>query len=140
MLKHFSTDIIFLMRNVTAAIIKKDSRVLLTRRGPRENLAGMWEFPGGKIEVGETPEECLKRELHEELDIDTTITKFFAETSYKYTDGEIKLLFFNAEINNGRINLKVHDKYEWVAINDLTKYDLLPADIPIANKLLEEVL
>lgn len=58
------------MKEVTAAIILKDNRVLIAQRAPGENLAGKWEFPGGKVEHGETPKECLKREISEELDVD----------------------------------------------------------------------
>ena len=64
------------MKEVTAAIILKDNRVLIAQRVPSENLAGRWEFPCGKIEHGETPQECLKREIREELDVDIQVLIF----------------------------------------------------------------
>lgn len=123
------------MKDVTAAIIVKDGQVLIARRAPSEKLAGRWEFPGGKIEHAETPEQCLERELLEELGIKTQVNGFFAESVY----GSIRLLAYFADILAGTIQLRVHDKYRWVGPDALLDYDLLPADIAIAVKL-EEVL
>jgi len=97
------------MKDVTAAIIFNEGKVLIARRAPGEKHAGGWEFPGGKIELGETPEECLKRELLEEFGIETSINDFIAESIYEYNMGSIKLLAYLVDIINGDIRLTVHD-------------------------------
>lgn len=124
------------MKEVTAAIIIRDKKVLIARRAQGEKFAGSWEFPGGKVEAFETPKECLRRELYEELGIETRIGEFIAESIYEYPNGLICLLAFTVDIISGEICLTVHDAYRWVDVCDLLKYDLLPADIPIANRLM----
>lgn len=125
----------FGMKDVTAAVIFKDGKVFIARRAPGENSAGGWEFPGGKIEKGETPQECLKRELYEELGIKTEIGEFVAESIYEYPKGAIRLLAYRAEITDGEMRLSVHDAFRWVPANELHEYGLLPADVPVADKL-----
>lgn len=122
---------------VTAGVIKDNDKVLLTRRAPKENFAGGWEFPGGKIEINETPQACLARELKEELNIDVSVGKLCTEVAHDYGNMNINLIAYYCTIINGEIQISVHDKYKWVNINDLLKYDLLPADIPIAKKVME---
>jgi len=122
---------------VTAGVIKDNDKVLLTRRAPKENFAGGWEFPGGKIEINETPQACLARELKEELNIDVSVGKFCTEVAHDYGNMNINLIAYYCTIIDGEIQISVHDKYKWVNINDLLKYDLLPADIPIAKKVME---
>lgn len=126
------------MKDVTAALIQLDGRVLITRRASFEKHAGKWEFPGGKVESGETPEQCLKRELFEELGIETFVGEFFAESQFEYATGSIRLLAFWVSIGQGEIVLTVHDQFQWVNVDDLLTYDLLPADIPIAAKMKED--
>ena len=123
------------MKLVTAAIIRKKDRVLLTRRKKGQNLEGYWEFPGGKIEKGETPQSCLERELQEELCIEAVAGKIITESIYEYSHGKIKLLAIDTEVLSGHIQLSVHDKAEWVPVENLCNYKLAPADIPIAKKL-----
>ena len=128
------------MKEVTAAIIFKNTKVLIARRAPSEKFAGSWEFPGGKVEQGETPEQCLKRELREEFGVETLIKEYVGESIYEYSMGSIRLLAYLVDIVGGNINLCVHDDYNWVDINDLLEYNLLPADITIAIKLREVFL
>jgi len=127
---------------VTAGVIKDNDKVLITRRAPKEDFAGGWEFPGGKIEAGETPQDCLarelKEELKEELNIDVSVGKFCTEVTYDYGNKKINLIAFYCAINGGNIQLSVHDKYRWVKTNDLLKYDFLPADVQIAKKVMED--
>lgn len=123
---------------VMAGVIRENDQVLITRRGPKENNAGGWEFPGGKIEAGETPQECLTRELKEELSIEVTVDKFCTEVNHDYGQMSIKLIAYYCTIIDGEIQISVHDKIKWVKINDLLEYDLLPADIPIAKKVIAE--
>ena len=123
------------MKEVTAAIILKDNKVLIARRAPGENLAGKWEFPGGKVEHGETLEECLKREISEEFDVDIDVLEYFAESIYVYSSGTIKLMAFWCRWISGDFTLKVHSQIAWVNHNELDQYDFAPADIPLAEKL-----
>lgn len=123
------------IKEVTAAIICKNGKILVARRAPGENMAGGWEFPGGKLEELETPEECLKRELSEEFGIIAEVGDFFCESIYQYPKGTIRLLAYFTEIVHGEINLSVHDQIEWVTADELDTYALLPADVPIAEKL-----
>lgn len=125
------------MQVVTAAIIERDGSILLARRGPNEPLAGRWEFPGGKLEDGETPEACLARELREELAVTAAIGTLFAESTYDYGSGQLRLLAFHAAITEGVPKLSVHSELAWVDARSLLLFDLLPADVPIANKLAE---
>lgn len=123
------------MKIVTAAIIIQNEKVLLARRKSDEVLAGFWEFPGGKIEQGETPNECLERELLEELGVESTAGDMFAESIYSYEHGTITLLAIRAKLLQQNLALSVHDKVEWVSIRKLSEYNLAPADIPIAKQL-----
>lgn len=120
---------------VTAAVIFDGTKVLLARRGPGEKMAGYWEFPGGKVEAGETLQECLVRELREEFGFSSQVFEIIAESEYHYEQGAIKLIGLRAEILEGEIIATVHDAVDWVEISCLTEYLLAPADIPIALKL-----
>lgn len=123
------------MKDVTAAVIFEKEKVLITRRAEGEKHAGWWEFPGGKIEAGETPENCLQRELLEELGIQTRIGERITESIFSYATGAIRLLAYRATIVSGELALRVHDEYRWVCVSDLGKFKLLPADVPIAEQL-----
>lgn len=124
------------MKIVTAAIIfDKKGNVLLTRRKKGEQNEGFWEFPGGKLRERETLEECLRRELLEELKVHSSIGKLVAESTYEYDHGKIKLAAFLTALNTDIFVLSVHDKYEWVSPLNLLDYNLTPADIPIAIKI-----
>ena len=123
------------MKEVTAAIILKDNKILIAQRAPGDKLAGKWELPGGKLEPGETPQECLKREIQEEFDVDVEVLDFFAESIYEYNSGTIKLLAFWCKWISGSFTLKVHSRIVWAAYNELDLYDFAPADIPLVEKL-----
>ena len=128
------------MQDVTAAVIFGDEKVLITRRAVGEKHAGWWEFPGGKIEEDESPESCLQRELMEELGIEASIGERLAVSIFEYATGTIRLLAYRAKIISGELCLNVHDDYKWVNVSDLMQYKLLPADKPIAERLLEKQL
>src|SRR3989344_9303289 len=103
------------MIEVVAGIIRNGNSVLIARRKSGQAVEGKWEFPGGKIEEGETPEECLKRELFEEFAIHTTIGSFFAENTHAYGKYVIHLRAYEATIASGELALSVHDKIAWVS-------------------------
>jgi len=122
---------------VTAAIIERDGRILIGRR-KRGHFTGRWEFPGGKVEEGETPEECLRRELNEELGIEARIGEFFLSSVYAYKHVTIDLLTYRAEILSGKISLNDHTELRWVAVRDLQGFDFPEADKAVIEKLQSE--
>ncbi|MFI5363356.1 MAG: 16S rRNA (cytosine(1402)-N(4))-methyltransferase RsmH [Elusimicrobiota bacterium] len=121
------------MMPVCAAVILRSGMVLLARRGPGRKHAGKWEFPGGRIEKGETSAEALVRELREELGIAAEVGAEAARTRHVYDFGEIELIAHFVSRYEGEIKLVDHDKIAWVEARRLLEYDLAPADIPIAE-------
>jgi len=119
---------------VAAAVLIDRGRVLVARRksGP---LAGFWEFPGGKVEAGETPPEALRRELEEELGIAVRVGPFLGESVHRDERGAIRLLAFWAAWEGGDMTVRVHDQVRWVEPPDLDACVFAPADRPLVEKL-----
>ena len=128
------------MKEVSAAIIIRDQKVLMARRAAGESLAGFWEFPGGKREAHETISDCLIREIREELALNIEVLGEFGVSDYQYPGGEIRLIGLLAEIKNGEISMTVHDAVEWIELRKVLDYKLAPADIPLAEKLRTELV
>lgn len=128
------------MIEVTAAVIIEKGKVLIAQRAENQKMAGKWEFPGGKVEQGETYEECLKREISEELGIKIEIESLFVENIYRYDSGTIKLIAYKARYIEGEYDLSVHNQIKWVKPDELDNYDFAPADILIIKKLKEELI
>lgn len=126
------------MKKVVAAIIKDKDKILIAQRNSKDHLAGKWEFPGGKIEPGETPEKCLAREIREELRVDVEIGSFYDDNVYGSKDQAIHLLFYWAKVMNGEVTAIVHDDVKWITIKELARFDFAPADIPIVKRLERE--
>jgi 8-oxo-dGTP diphosphatase len=122
---------------VAAAIIEKDRRILIAKR-KAGRFAGKWEFPGGKVESGETPEECLKRELREELGVDARVGELLLANVHEYSHITIELMAFRAEIVSGNLTLHDHSEVKWVAPEDLGLHEFPHADRPIIEKLVTE--
>ena len=122
------------MKLVTAALLMKDGLCLIGKRSAKDPLAHLWEFPGGKVEEGETPERCLQREMREEFQIDVEIGHFFAESIYEYDQGTIRLLVYWATWNGDSLSPTVHDEIAWVDKQTILNYKFAPADIPIVEK------
>lgn len=120
---------------VTAALIVHESKILIARRGPGRSQEGFWEFPGGKLEHKETLEECLVREIFEELNMKIQVIQHYDDSIYKYSAGTIKLKAYWCKWINGNINLIDHSEYKWISLSDLSKYSFAPADIKIQNSL-----
>ncbi len=123
---------------VTAAIIENDGKVLIAKRKKGWRFAGKWEFPGGKIEPNETPEECLKRELKEELGIETDIGSFFCESTYAYPHATVQLLVYRAVHISGDYTLYDHQEMRWVSPEHLRDYDFPEADEAVIDKLVKD--
>jgi 8-oxo-dGTP diphosphatase len=120
---------------VAAGFVRDGRRVLIARRKQGGPFGGLWEFPGGKIEPGESPEECLRRELLEEFGMDASIGGLFASNVHPYEGMTIELLVYRASFVRGRIDLTVHDEARWVLPDELMDYGFLPADVPIVKKI-----
>jgi len=123
------------MINVTAAIIERNSKILIAKRSSTGSLPNKWEFPGGKIEIGESPEECLARELWEEFNIEVTVGEFFAESIYHYDHAFVRLIAYSVQLEQNISKMNAHDEIQWVPADQLLEYDLAPADVPIAKEI-----
>jgi 8-oxo-dGTP diphosphatase len=124
---------------VAAAVVVEGGRVLVTQRKAGTHLAGAWEFPGGKVEAGEDPREALRRELREELGIETTVGEILDVTFHRYEDADkaVLLLFFEAArmaSSPGPQPLDVA-ALRWSACDDLRDEEFPPADVPVLRKL-----
>jgi 8-oxo-dGTP diphosphatase len=123
------------MIRVTAAVIEKNNKILIAQRKKEKHLGLKWEFPGGKIEDGESPESCLRRELKEEFGIETKIKDFIVKTRHQYPKVEIELLAYNVQYISGEFKLIDHEKIDWVNKEKLTNYDFAEADLDIIEKI-----
>lgn len=121
---------------VTAALLWRDGRVLLAQRTRPAWLAGAWELPGGKIEPGESPEQCLARELREELAVEAEIGTLFARTRHDYPALSVELWTYEARWLAGEPRALEHAALAWVAPAGLRDYALAPADVPVVELLL----
>ena len=125
---------------VTAAIIKNDDGFLICQRKDGDSYGGFWEFPGGKVEYGESPEECLVREIKEELDIGVGVDGLFDVSSYVYPEGNhIVLVVYHCSIISGEIKSNEHSQIRWIKPSEFGKYQFLEADMPLVEKLSVEV-
>ena len=115
------------------ALINRDGRVLLAQRPEGKSMAGLWEFPGGKVEKGETPEAALVRELHEELGIETWDSCLAPLTfaSHKYEDFHLLMPLYACRKWSGIVQPKEGQTLKWVAARDLSKYPMPAADLPL---------
>ncbi|MEH6632586.1 MAG: 8-oxo-dGTP diphosphatase MutT [Halopseudomonas aestusnigri] len=120
-----------------AALIDSDGRVLLAQRPEGKSMAGLWEFPGGKVEPGETPEQALVRELKEELGIDTRSSCLapIAFASHSYDDFHLLMPLFACRIWEGNVTALERQKFAWVRPVRLRDYDMPPADEPLVALL-----
>jgi len=124
------------VQTVTAAVLCQNGKLLIARRPASDKLANKWEFPGGKMEDGETPKACLARELREELGIGVRVGACLGESIFRYPHGSIRLLAYRTSWETGELKPQVHDEIKWVSLGELDQYDFAPADIPFVEKLM----
>ncbi|SFS08782.1 8-oxo-dGTP diphosphatase [Agrococcus baldri] len=121
--------------NVVGAVIVKEGEILCAQRGERGSLAGMWEFPGGKIELGETARAALEREIAEELRIRVDVGDEVETTTHEYEFGVVTLSTFYCALQRGEPELLEHAALEWRAPGDLHELDWAPADRPAVERV-----
>lgn len=123
---------------VVAAVIRKDNKIFATQRGYGEFKDG-WEFPGGKIEEGETPEQALTREIKEELDTEIQVGKLIDTIEHDYPKFHLSMDCFWCEIMQGGLELKEHEAARWLSKEELYSVDWLPADVGVVERVKEEL-
>jgi 8-oxo-dGTP diphosphatase len=123
------------LTEVSCAVIMEGDRVLVTRRSEHMPHPLKWEFPGGKLKPGETPEACLIREIREELGVEISVVSLLPPVFYRYSHLNIKLIPFVCAIRRGKIELKEHLDYYWVPRSQLESLDWLEADIEVLAHL-----
>jgi 8-oxo-dGTP diphosphatase len=116
---------------VVAAIIEREGRYLIARRSPGKHLEGFWEFPGGKIEDGETPEESLRREMREEFGVHADVGGYVGDNVHDYGSKIIRLLAYQVSVTGDLLQSTDHDRIEWVRLEEMRDYPLAEADIPL---------
>lgn len=122
--------------HVVGAVIKNENdETLCALRGPEMELANFWEFPGGKIERGESNIEALKREIFEELDCEIDVLEPIEDTTYEYEKVIVRLETFHSKIKNGFPKSTEHAELRWVSIDRLSELNWAPADIPAVRKV-----
>ena len=119
---------------VVAAIIRKDNKIFATQRGYGE-WKDWWEFPGGKMEAGETPEEALKREIHEELSTEISVDEFLCTVEYDYPAFHLKMHCYLCSLLTEALHLNEHEAAKWLTKDDLNSVKWLPADMLVIDAL-----
>lgn len=119
---------------VVAAVIRSEDKIFATARGYGE-FKGQWEFPGGKIEPGETPQEALVREIQEELDVKTEVGDLIDTIEYDYSSFHLSMDCFWCNVTEGEIKLKEAEDARWLSKDELYNVDWLPADMELIEKL-----
>lgn len=123
---------------VAAAVIEADGKVFATQRGYGD-LKGGWEFPGGKIEAGETPQQALKREVVEELDTEISVGDLIDTIEYEYPTFHLSMDCFWCKIVSGDLILKEHEAAKWLSKDQLDSVEWLPADITLIDQIREKM-
>ncbi len=126
------------MLEVVAALIWENDRFLICRRPAHKTQAMLWEFVGGKVEPGETPEEALVRECREELDVTVEPLSVFTQVTHDYPDVRVHLTLFTARIVSGEPKLLEHSAIEWITPSEIPDYDFCPADAEILKIIMKE--
>lgn len=128
------------MIDVTAAIIRDGDKVLICQRPKGKSCELLWEFPGGKIEPGETDEHCLIRECQEELGIIIKVLSVSSEVTFNYPQRTVHINFYICEIVDGTLQKKEHNDIRWVSPDQFYKFDFCPADNQVISIIESEIL
>jgi len=120
---------------VSAALIFRDAKLLITQRHAKAHLGGLWEFPGGKREAGETFEQCLVREIREELGVEISVGELFDEVSHSYPEKSVHLKFFVCKLLSGEPQPLDCAAVKWVAKTELASFQFPAADAQLLQKL-----
>ncbi len=123
------------MTEVVAALIFENGKFLICKRPEGKARAHLWEFVGGKVEKGETPEAALKRECREELGVDVLVKEKFMEVTHAYPDMTVHLTLYFAELVSGEIRLLEHEDARWIAPSETGNFDFCPADEDILREI-----
>ena len=123
---------------VVAAVIKNGDKIFATQRGYGD-YKGWWEFPGGKVEEGETPQQALIREIREELDTDIAVGDYIDTIEYDYPTFHLSMDCFWCTLVNGNLTLKEHEAARWLDQNSIESVDWLPADITLIDQIKKEL-
>ena len=120
---------------VSAALIFRDRKLLITQRHAKSHLGGLWEFPGGKREPGETFEQCLVREIREELGVEISVGELFEEISHDYPEKSVRLKFFTCKLLSGEPEPLDCADVKWVTKMELADFEFPAADVQLLQKL-----
>ncbi|MBQ4439150.1 (deoxy)nucleoside triphosphate pyrophosphohydrolase [bacterium] len=123
------------MIEVVAALIRNNGKFMICQRPENKSRPLLWEFPGGKVEAGETKEEALVRECKEELDIELAVGEIFAESTFVYPDISVHLTLLEARIVSGEPKLLEHRDIRWITPEEAHLFEFSPADVPFVEKL-----
>ena len=123
------------MIEVVAALIRNNGKFMICQRPENKSRALLWEFPGGKVEAGETKEAALARECREELDIELSVGAVFADSTFVYPDISVHLTLFEASIVRGEPKLLEHKDIRWITPEEAHLFEFSPADVPFVEKL-----
>lgn len=121
--------------DVVAGLIFRDGRLLAARRRPSSRFGGKWEFPGGKVEEGESPAESLQRELFEELGVRSVVKGSLFIHEHDYADVSVRLHFFDVDLGSGEPEALDHEEIRWVRPGDLKKMDFVEADLAVLERI-----
>ena len=126
---------------VVAGIIEYNGKILCMQRdkGKFDYVSYRWEFPGGKIEVGETKEEALKRELKEEMELEVDVLGHLIDVYHEYPDFTMNMYSFKCVAKSKDFKMNVHHDFKWLEISELETLDWAPADVPIVQKIIQEM-
>ena len=126
----------FLFIPVASGVIIKSNKILIGLRAEGDSGAGMWEFPGGKIELNESSESAIKRELREELDIEATVNQKIMKYSHRFKNTIYEISFFEINKFTGSIKKNVHDDLQWIELESLKKYLFISGDLLLIDRIL----
>lgn len=129
------------IKTVAGVILNNENKILCTLRdqGKYEYVSFKWEFPGGKVEEGETEIQTLKRELMEELEIEVDVKNFFYQVEHDYPDFHLSMALYLCKLQTSDMKMNVHKGLKWLDAKDIMSLDWAQADLPVANKIYQNM-